>query len=44
MPGDFAFLDFGVPALLILLALVVVLFDGKKLSELSRNIGMADSE
>lgn len=37
--GNFAFLDFGAPELIIILAIVLLLFGGKKLPELSRSLG-----
>ena len=39
MFSQFAFLDLGAPQLLIILAIVLVLFGGKKLPELSRSLG-----
>ncbi len=39
MFGNFAFLDFSAPELIIILAIVVLLFGGKKLPELSRSMG-----
>jgi sec-independent protein translocase protein TatA len=36
---QFGILDFGAPELLIILAIVALLFGGKKLPELSRGIG-----
>lgn len=36
---NFAFLDFGAPELIIILAIVLLLFGGKKLPELSKSIG-----
>jgi sec-independent protein translocase protein TatA len=39
MLNSFALLDFGAPELFLILAIVVVLFGGKKLPELSRSIG-----
>jgi sec-independent protein translocase protein TatA len=44
MLNSFALLDFGAPELLIILAIVVVLFGGKKLPELSRSIGESIGE
>jgi sec-independent protein translocase protein TatA len=39
MFGDFAFLDLGAPELIIILAIVLLLFGGKKLPEVSRALG-----
>ncbi len=36
---QFAFLDFGAPQLIIILAIILLLFGGKKLPELSRSLG-----
>jgi sec-independent protein translocase protein TatA len=36
---QFAFLDFGAPELVIILAIILLLFGGKKLPELSRSLG-----
>ena len=36
---NFAFLDFGAPELIIILAILLLLFGGKKLPELSRSLG-----
>ena len=36
---QFGILDFGAPELLIILAIVILLFGGKKLPELSKSIG-----
>lgn len=41
---NFAFLDFGAPELLIILAIVLLLFGGKKLPQLSRSLGNSMSE
>jgi sec-independent protein translocase protein TatA len=39
MLSQFAFLDFGAPELIIILAIILLLFGGKKLPELSRSLG-----
>lgn len=39
MFSNFAFLDLDMPELLIILAIVLLLFGGKKLPELSKSIG-----
>ncbi len=39
MITNFALLDFGAPQLIIILAIVLLLFGGKKLPELSRGLG-----
>jgi sec-independent protein translocase protein TatA len=39
MLNAFAILDFGAPELVIILAIILVLFGGKKLPELSKSIG-----
>jgi sec-independent protein translocase protein TatA len=44
MLSQFAILDFGAPELVIILAIVLVLFGGKKLPELSRSIGESAKE
>jgi sec-independent protein translocase protein TatA len=36
---QFAFLDLGAPELLIILAIVLLLFGGKKLPQLSKSLG-----
>ena len=36
---NFALLDFGTPELILILAIVLLLFGGKKLPELSKSIG-----
>jgi sec-independent protein translocase protein TatA len=39
MLSNFAILDFGAPELIIILAIVLLLFGGKKLPELTRSMG-----
>jgi sec-independent protein translocase protein TatA len=39
MLNSFGFLDLGTPELLIILAIVLLLFGGKKLPQLSRSLG-----
>ncbi len=39
MFSHFAFLDIGAPELIIILAIILLLFGGKKLPELSRSLG-----
>jgi sec-independent protein translocase protein TatA len=39
MISNFAFLDLDMPELLIILAIVLLLFGGKKLPELSKSLG-----
>ena len=39
MLSNFAFLDLGAPELIIILAIVLLLFGGKKLPQLSRSLG-----
>lgn len=36
---NFGFLDFSAPELIIILAIILLLFGGKKLPELSRSLG-----
>lgn len=40
----FAFLDLGTPELIIILAIVLLLFGGKKLPELSKSLGQSMRE
>ena len=44
MFSQFAILDFGMPELLIILAIILLLFGGKKLPELSRSLGESMKE
>jgi sec-independent protein translocase protein TatA len=44
MFSQVALLDFGAPELLIILAIVLLLFGGKKLPELSRSLGTSMRE
>jgi sec-independent protein translocase protein TatA len=39
MFSQFGFLDFGAPELIIILAIILLLFGGKKLPELSKSLG-----
>jgi len=39
MVNNFAFLDLGTPQLILILVIVLLLFGGKKLPELSRSLG-----
>ena len=39
MVSTFAFLDLGAPELIIILAIVLLLFGGRKLPQLSRSLG-----
>jgi len=41
---NFAILDFGTPELLLILAILLLLFGGKKLPELSRSVGESIKE
>lgn len=44
MVGTLAFLDLGAPELIIILAIVLLLFGGRKLPELSRSLGSSMRE
>jgi len=44
MVNQVAFLDLGAPELIIILAIVLLLFGGKKLPELSRSLGSSMRE
>lgn len=44
MQHTFGFLDLGAPELIIILAIVLLLFGGKKLPELSRSLGTSMRE
>jgi sec-independent protein translocase protein TatA len=44
MLQNFAFLDLGAPELIIILAILLLLFGGKKLPELSRSLGESMKE
>ena len=44
MVSNFAFLDFSAPELIIILAIVLLLFGGKKLPELSKSLGESMKE
>ena len=41
---NFAFMDLGAPELVIILAILLLLFGGKKLPELSRSVGESFKE
>jgi sec-independent protein translocase protein TatA len=44
MESTIAFLDLGAPELIIILAIVLLLFGGRKLPELSRSLGASMRE
>lgn len=44
MLGNFALLDLGTPELIIILAIVLVLFGGKKLPQLTKSISESITE
>lgn len=44
MLNNFALLDFSTPELIIILAIVLLLFGGKKLPELSKSLGSSMRE
>jgi sec-independent protein translocase protein TatA len=44
MLSNFGFLDLSAPELIIILAIVLILFGGKKLPELSRSVGESMQE
>ena len=44
MFSQFAFLDFGAPELIIILAILLLLFGSKKLPDLSRSLGQSARE
>ena len=44
MTSTLAFLDLGAPELIIILAIVLLLFGGRKLPELSRSLGASMRE
>jgi sec-independent protein translocase protein TatA len=44
MISQFAFLDLGAPELILILAIVLLLFGGKKLPELSKSLGTSMRE
>jgi sec-independent protein translocase protein TatA len=44
LPTNFAFLDLGTPELILILAIVLLLFGGKKLPQLSKSLGESMKE
>jgi sec-independent protein translocase protein TatA len=44
MLTNFGFLDFGAPELIIILAIILLLFGGRKLPELSKSLGQSMHE
>ena len=44
MLSNVALLDFGAPELIIILAIILLLFGGKKLPELSKSLGQSMKE
>jgi sec-independent protein translocase protein TatA len=44
IPQSFAIFDLGTPELIIILAIILLLFGGKKLPELSKSIGQSMRE
>ena len=44
MVSNFAILDLGTPQLVLILAIVLLLFGGRKLPELSRSVGQSMRE
>jgi sec-independent protein translocase protein TatA len=44
MLTNFGFLDFGAPELIIILAIILLLFGGRKLPELSKSLGQSMRE
>ncbi len=44
VPTNFAFLDLGTPELILILAIVLLLFGGKKLPQLTKSLGESVKE